>query len=175
MRIIKNARTGVDRSAQARIEDDAWSHVADDAEVPAQGDVIVGLARYRELRATFAKRAGKVGVRVHSNQEAKELADLTAELPLIAIEFPNFKDGRGYTTARLLRERFAFKGELRAIGDVMRDQLFYMTRCGFDAFELKSTKSLDEALGAFSEYSVTYQGAADDPRPLFRRRAQAVR
>jgi uncharacterized protein (DUF934 family) len=162
MRIIKNAK----------IVDDAWQHVADDAEVPAQGDVIVGLDRYRELRAALQKRAGKVGIRLHSNQEAKEAADFVSEVALIAVEFPGFKDGRGYTTGRLLRERFGFKGELRAIGEVMRDQLFYMTRCGFEAFELKATKSLEEALGAFAEFSVTYQGAADDPRPLFRRRAQ---
>lgn len=161
MRIIENQR----------IVDDAWVHVADDAALPAQGDVIVSLDRYRELRGALQKRSGRLGVRLHSNQEAKEVAPFVQELSLIAVEFPGFKDGRGYTTGRLLRERFGFRGQLRAVGDVLRDQLFYMTRCGFDAFELKAGKSLEEALGAFSEYSVTYQGAVDDPRPLFRRRS----
>jgi uncharacterized protein (DUF934 family) len=164
MRIIKNAK----------IVDDAWLHAADDSEVPASGDVIVSLDRFRELRGALAKRTGgKLGIQLRSNQEAKEAAEFLPEVALVALEFPGFKDGRHYTTARLLRERFGFKGEIRAVGDVMRDQLFYMTRCGFDAFELKSTKSLEEALGAFNEYSVTYQGAADDPRPLFRRRVQS--
>jgi uncharacterized protein (DUF934 family) len=124
------------------------------------------------LRASLRQRGGRVGVQLRSDQEAKALAEFVAELSVVAIEFPGFKDGRGYTTARLLRERFGYKGELRAVGDVLRDQLFFMLRCGFDAFELKPGKDIDGALNAFREFSVTYQGAADDPRPLFRRRAQ---
>jgi uncharacterized protein (DUF934 family) len=162
MRIIKHSA----------IVEDSFAHLTDAVEVPASGDVIVSLDRYRELRAALRQRAGRVGVCLRSDQEAKEIAEFVPELTLIAIEFPGFKDGRGYTTARLLRERFGFKGELRATGDVLRDQLFYMLRCGFDAFELKPGKDIDGALQAFQEFSVTYQGAADDPRPLFRRRAQ---
>jgi uncharacterized protein (DUF934 family) len=154
------------------IVDDAFAHIADGAEIPEAGDVIVSLDRYRELRASLRQRAGRVGVQLRSDQEAKALAEFVAELSVVAIEFPGFKDGRGYTTARLLRERFGYKGELRAVGDVLRDQLFFMLRCGFDAFELKPGKDIDGALNAFREFSVTYQGAADDPRPLFRRRAQ---
>jgi uncharacterized protein (DUF934 family) len=153
------------------IVDDAWAHLADGADLPASGDMIVSLDRYRELREKQQPREGRLGVRLHSDQEAHLIADYVSELPLIAIEFPVFKDGRGYTTARLLRERYGFKGELRAVGDVLRDQLFYMQRCGFDAFELKPGKDIQGALQAFQEFSVTYQAAADDPRPLFRRRA----
>jgi uncharacterized protein (DUF934 family) len=160
MRIIK----------QRKIVDDAYVHVADNAELPETGDVIVSLERYRELRAALQSRGTRVGVRLRSDQEAKELADLLPDLALVAVEFPGFKDGRGYTTARLLRERFGFRGELRAVGDVLRDQLFYMERCGFDSYELKAGKDIEGALQAFSEFSVTYQGATDDPRPLFRRR-----
>ncbi len=162
MRIIK----------EGKLFDDSYVHVADGTELPAHGDIIVSVDRYRELRAQLQKRNSRVGVQLRSDQEAKVVADFVAELPLIAIEFPGFKDGRGYTTARLLRERFGFKGELRAVGDVLRDQLFYMQRCGFNAYELKAGKDIDGALQAFSEYSVSYQGAADEPRPLFRRRAQ---
>jgi uncharacterized protein (DUF934 family) len=156
------------------IVEDAWLHVADDADLPTSGDVIVSLDRYREQRDALKQRAGQVGVRLRSDQEANSVGDLVGELPLIAIEFPGFKDGRGYTTARLLRDRFGFKGQLRAVGDVLRDQLFYMRRCGIDAYELKPGKDIQGALQAFAEFSVTYQGAADDPRPLFARHKRSV-
>lgn len=154
------------------IVEDAWIHIADGAELPASGDVIVSLERYREQRDALRARGGQLGVRLRSDQEAKSVAEFVNELSVIAIEFPGFKDGRGYTTARLLRDRFGFKGQLRAVGDVLRDQLFYMKRCGFDAYELKPGKDIEGAVQAFRDFSVTYQGAADDPRPLFRRRAQ---
>ncbi|HEX7476412.1 MAG TPA: DUF934 domain-containing protein [Polyangiales bacterium] len=162
MRIIKDRK----------LVDDSFVHVADGEELPTYGDLIVSLDRYRELRAALHKRPGKVGVRLRSNQEAKLVADVAPELAVIAIEFPGFKDGRGYSTARLLRDRYGYKGEVRAVGDVLRDQLFYMERCGFNAFELKAGKDMEGAVNAFREYSVTYQAAADDPRPLFRRREQ---
>ncbi|HKP59538.1 MAG TPA: DUF934 domain-containing protein [Polyangiales bacterium] len=155
---------------QRKIVEDSFVHVPDGAELPESGDLILSLERYRELRPQLQKRGGQLGVRLHSDQEAKLIADLVPELAVVAIEFPGFKDGRGYTTARLLRERFGFRGEIRAVGDVLRDQLYYMERCGFTAFELKAGKDIDGALQAFSEFSVTYQGATDDPRPLFRRR-----
>ena len=96
-------------------------------------------------------------------------------LPLLAIAFPRFTDGRGYSLGRLLRERHGYRGELRAVGNVLRDQLFYMHRCGFDAFELQPGKSVTEALEAFAELSVRYQAAVDEPRPLFRRRFEGAR
>lgn len=156
------------------IVDDAFIHVDDEAQLPAQGDVIVSLARYVEERETLQQRSGKVGLRLPSDESAATIGEYLPELALVAIEFPNFKDGRGYTIARMLRERYVYKGEVRAVGDVLRDQLAYMRRCGFDAFELKAGKDLPGALQAFQEFSVTYQGAADDPRPLFRRRSSAA-
>ena len=156
------------------IVEDPFVHVAHDAEIPAQGDIIVPVARYVAERDALRARSGKVGVRLASDEGAQAIALYVDELPLVAIEFPTFKDGRGYTTARLLRERYAYKGELRAVGDVLRDQLRAMKRCGFDAWELKAGKDIQGALQAFGEFSVTYQGAVDDPRPLFRRRARAA-
>jgi uncharacterized protein (DUF934 family) len=164
MQIIKNGA----------IVDDAFVHVANGAELPEQGDLIVSLSRYVEERDKLRARAGKVGVRLASDEEASSVEPYLAEVALVAIEFPTFKDGRGYTTARLLRDRYGYKGELRAVGDVLRDQLNAMRRCGFDAYELKAGKDIHGALQAFQEFSVTYQGAADDPRPLFRRRARAA-
>jgi uncharacterized protein (DUF934 family) len=155
---------------QRKIVEDGFVQVPDGTELPETGDLILSLERYRELRPQLEKRGGQLGVRLRSDQEAKLVADLLPELAVVAVEFPGFKDGRGYTTARLLRERFGFRGEIRAVGDVLRDQLYYMERCGFTAFELKPGKDIDGALQAFGEFSVTYQGATDDPRPLFRRR-----
>lgn len=164
MRIIKDGA----------IVEDSWVHVADGTPLPADGDVIVSLERYREQRDALRQHAGKVGVRLRNDQEAHVVADLASELPLIALDFPGFKDGRSYTTARLLRDRFGFKGNIRALGDVLRDQLLYMRRCGIDEFELKAGKDINGALEAFGELTVNYQGAADDPRPLFARRKRSV-
>lgn len=155
-----------------QIVEDSFTHVADGAELPEVGDVIVSLERYRELRSSLSRRGGRIGVRLRSDQEAKLVADLLTELSVIALDFPTFKDGRAYSTARLLRDRYGYQAQIRAVGDVLHDQLFYMKRCGFDAFELKAGKDIDGALKAFKDFSVTYQGAVDDPRPLFRRRAQ---
>ena len=91
------------------------------------------------------------------------------EVTLLAVEFPKFTDGRGYSIARILRDRYGYTGELRAVGDVLHDQLLFMARCGFDAFELKAGKDIDGALAAFDAFSVYYQGAADEPEPLWRR------
>lgn len=150
------------------IVDDDFVHVADDAELP-DGKPIVTLKRYAANRQQLLDRFPVLGVRVGSDKLPTDIPDLD-RLALIAIEFPRFTDGRGYSVARMLRDRYKFTGELRAVGWVLRDQLFYMERCGFNAFELKAGKPLESGLEAFSEFSVTYQAAADDKRPFYRRR-----
>ncbi len=90
---------------------------------------------------------------------------------VIAINFPKFGDGRGYSIARLLRERYGYKGELRAVGEVARDHLHAMAQCGFDAFQLREGENPQEALQAFGDFSEQYQATAAQPLPLFRRRA----
>lgn len=151
-----------------RIVEDRWQHLADEAELPA-GPVIVSLARWQRERAILLKRGEPVGVRLPNTAD---VADLAADLPLlevVALEFPKFADGRAHSQARLLRERYGYQGELRAVGDVLRDQLFFMARNGFDAFELRADRSLEDALKAFDEFSESYQPAADQPQPLYRR------
>lgn len=150
----------------------AWVHLGDEQPLPSEtADVTVSLRRFRDERDVLDAYPGQVGVRLAPTDELEDVdIDLTG-IALVAIEFPKFTDGRGYSLARLLRERLGYRGELRAVGNVLRDQLFYMHRCGFDAFELQPGKSVKDALAAFSEFSVRYQAAADDPRPLFRRRA----
>ncbi|MEM6993486.1 MAG: DUF934 domain-containing protein [Myxococcota bacterium] len=139
------------------IVDDATKHLADDAPVPATGDVTVSLSRYGAEREALAARADRVGVRIKPDEDVDEIVPHLGQIKLIAVEFPKFTDGRGYSTARLLRERHGYRGELRAIGHVLRDQLFYMQRVGFDAFEMAPGKSVQDALNAFSDFSVTYQ------------------
>jgi uncharacterized protein (DUF934 family) len=153
-----------------RIATDTWAMVADDADLPASGDIIVSLKRWVSARDALAARNGRTGVLLRGADEPADLATDVAALPLIAVEFPAFTDGRGYSIGRLLRERYAFKGELRAVGDVLRDQLFLMARVGFNAFALKEGKSIDDALGAFADFSEAYQSATDQPVPYYRRR-----
>jgi uncharacterized protein (DUF934 family) len=158
MRVIKT---------RALIDDD-WALLPPNTPVPETGDVIVSLAQWNANHDSFQRRPGKVGLLLKSDEEPEDIQALL-QLALIAIEFPRFTDGRGYTSARLLRDRLHFEGELRAVGDVLRDQLFYMARCGIDSFALKAGKDAEGALEAFRDFSITYQAAADDPRPLFRR------
>lgn len=155
-----------------RVASDNWRLLDAGAtlgEVPAAGAVIVPLALWRDHRATLSAR-GAVAVWLEPWDEPAVLADDLADLPLVAVRFPRFSDGRGYSTARLLRERYRFAGELRAIGDVGRDGLLGLERCGFDAFALREGEDPRRALDAFGELSEAYQGTATEPRPLFRRR-----
>lgn len=148
---------------------DDFVHVTDDADLPPGGQPIVTLARYVKQGGELLERYARLGVRVPSDKLPQDIPAI-ARLALIAIEFPKFTDGRGYSVGRMLRDRHGFTGELRAVGWVLRDNLSYMERCGFDAFELKVGKSLESALEAFGELSVTYQAATDDKRPIYRRR-----
>jgi len=114
---------------------------------------------------------GELRVKLGPADDPGALAGKFAGIEAIAIDFPQFTDGRGYSSARLLRERYGFKGEIRAVGDVLRDTLFYLSRCGFDAFELKDQSHLEDALTGFGDFSDGYQASVERPQPLFRRRA----
>jgi uncharacterized protein (DUF934 family) len=110
---------------------------------------------------------------ISPDDDFEPLVPRLREMDMIAVDFPTFRDGRGYSVATLLRSRYGWKGELRAIGDVLRDQLNYMRRCGFDSFAVRADKDIHDAIKSFSHYSVKYQGAIDDPLPLFRRRRES--
>jgi uncharacterized protein (DUF934 family) len=140
--------------------------------VQAAGAVIVSLALWRDQRASLAAR-GDVGVWLEPSEDPGVLAGDLAQLPLVAVRFPKFSDGRGYSIGRLLRDRYGFCGELRAIDDVGRDQLLGLERCGFDAFALREGENAERALAAFFELTDAYQGTVPEPRPLFRRRLAA--
>jgi uncharacterized protein (DUF934 family) len=142
---------------------------ADAVAVPAAGDVIVALDVWRKQRDALLTRAGRLGVWLDSHEDPAHIADDLRHLALVAVNFPQFTDGRGYSIARVLRERHGWRGELRAIGDVLRDQLFYLSRCGFDAFDLRPDQDAHAALAAFDDFSEAYQ-ASVERLPLFRRR-----
>ncbi|MBO6784786.1 MAG: DUF934 domain-containing protein [Alphaproteobacteria bacterium] len=143
------------------VVEDGWTHIDDEAPVPAEGGVIVSIARWRDERETLAGRNAPVGVRLEPGDGPEVVQEDLGRLDLIAVPFDHFKDGRGYSTARLLRERYGFAGELRAVGDVLRDQLAFMARCGFDAFEYAGKTEAEAALTAFDDISAVYQTAAD--------------
>lgn len=124
------------------------------------------LARKDEILA----RRIPFGIWLESNEGPETLAADLEHFPVIGVNFPKFTDGRGYSTARLLRERYAYSGEIRAIGDVLQDQLYFMKRCGFDAYALREDKNIDAALSSLNDFSESYQAAVDQPQPLFRRR-----
>ena len=138
--------------------------------VPPAGDLIVPLAMWQRLREELLARPGRLGVWLNSNEEPAAIAEDLRLFGVVAVNFPKVTDGRGYSIARLLRERYGWKGELRAFGDIWRDQLFFLASCGFNAFELRAGEDPREALAAFSDFSETYQGSVRQPLPLFRRR-----
>lgn len=152
-----------------------WTTLADEAELTS-GKIIVSLDRWSNAEGaekdtlTSKRDAGELGLLLKSEQTAEQIAEQAQSFALIAVDFPKFADGRGYSAARLLRERFGFKGELRAVGDVLHDQLFFMARCGFNAMDMRADQDLGLAEEAFKTFSSPYQGDVSDPRPLFRRR-----
>ena len=140
---------------------------AENFAVPA-GKVIVPLTVWQAQRATLQGRAD-VGVWIASDERPEALKDDVAKLPVIAVDFPKFADGRGYSIAYNLRARLGYEGELRAIGDVLRDQLFYMQRVGFNAFATRPDRNIHDALKGLTDFSDAYQTSWDQKTPLFRR------
>jgi uncharacterized protein (DUF934 family) len=141
------------------------------ADLPEATPVIVPLALWVASRAVLVAR-GDAGVWLSPADDPDALAPDVRLLPVIAVDFPAFTDGRGYSTARLLRERYAYGGELRAIGDVQRDQLYYLAQVGFDAFVLRDERGLDDALVGLADFSDGYQ-ITNVRTPWFRRRPSA--
>jgi uncharacterized protein (DUF934 family) len=143
--------------------DDPWTLVRDPALPRPPGMLILPLAHWLQSPSTDAVWLGP-------DDEVESLLPWLASLPLIALDFPSFRDGRAYSQAYLLRSRFGWAGELRAIGDVLRDQLSHMRQCGFDSFAVREDKSAEDALKGLAGMSVLYGRSVIEPRPLFRRR-----
>jgi uncharacterized protein (DUF934 family) len=153
-----------------KLVEDSWLTLDDEAPIPQDRDVIVGLARWRRDRAALKQRPGRLGVRLSADQLAGEIAEELADFDLVALEFPKFADGRAYSTARLLRERHGFTGELRAVGSVLRDQFVFLHRCGFDAYQVADARAGEAWLEALGEIQVWYQPTADGRTAVAHRR-----
>ena len=146
------------------IVDDAWVRLDDEAAVGNSSQVILSSARLRRDWAKLQDFPGSLGVEMDVTDAIEEFGEYFDRLELIVLRFDSFADGRAFSQARLLRERFGYAGSIRASGEVLRDQLAFMQRCGFDQFELADSEEIDIALAAFSDISRSYQ-----PAPAHRR------
>ena len=156
------------------IVEDSWIHIADGEDAPLDDAIIVSADRWLADRASLVHRNAPIGVRLRNDQSPENLGEDLHRFGVVVLEFPAFKDGRAYTQARLLRERYRFTGEVRASGDVLRDQLLFMQRCGIDAFEIRKQADAEAFQEAISEISVFYQPAADDRHPVTVQRNRTV-
>lgn len=156
------------------IVDDEWQVLRlQDGDTPekitvATGKVMVPLTVWQAQRNDLMQRTD-IGVWLASDERAEALTNDLEKFSVIAVDFPKFADGRGYSIAYHLRARLGYRGELRAIGDVLRDQIFYMQRVGFNAFSVRAGKDIHEALQGLDDFSLSYQASVDQPEPLFRR------
>ncbi|RZU44876.1 uncharacterized protein (DUF934 family) [Fluviicoccus keumensis] len=151
-----------------QIIDDAFTLVTE-GPLPS-GAVCVSLGYFLENRSAVLSHTGLKGVQLKPDQHPELLGDAVTSLDMIALEFPAFADGRGYSYAWLLRNRLGFTGELRATGDVFKDNIYYLSRCGFDSFAVRADKNIEVALTGLDDFSEAYQASIDRPIPLFRRR-----
>src|SRR6476469_1353929 len=162
MPLVKNATTVAD----------PFVHVVDGAELPGDGAVLGTAERFLADRETLSRRAGKVGVIWPNNRPVDDLVPYLDRLAAVALVFPSFRDGRAYSQARLLRERHGYDGEMRATGQVLRDQFVFMSRAGFDAFEVKKDADAEAFAETMKRYSVFYQPTGDGRVTAFNRRMQ---
>jgi len=155
---------------QRKLINDTWVIASEPSDAFKGKDVLVPLTAWKSHQADWLQQAARVGVLLEPNEDPAEVASELAQFTLIAVNFPVFTDGRGYSIGRLLRERYGYTGELRAVGDIMQDQLFYLSRVGFDAFLLRADQSVEGAITALDSFSEAYQASVERPDPLFRRR-----
>lgn len=162
--IIKNKTVVSDDWSVLRL---AEGDTVDTVAIP-EGKVIVPLKVWQAQREALKARA-ELGVWFASDERPEELKGELGHFKVIAVDFPKFADGRGYSIAYNLRARLGYTGELRAVGDVLRDQLFYMQRVGFDAFAVRADKNIHDAVKGLTDFSEAYQTSWDEKNPLFRR------
>ena len=154
--------------------EDAFTAVADDQPVPP-GDVIISLTRFQTEGGALLSEGRQVGVRLASDEDVEVLAYDLPRVAVVALAFPVFGDGRAYSSVRLLRERFQFKGEVRAVGGVLCEQAVQMVRCGFDAFEPADGSTVEDWARAAQRFRHVYQRSSDGRSPAFAERTGEVR
>ena len=142
-----------------QIVNDTWVHLTDEDELPNSGNIIISLQRWQTQQETLKEFAGQLGLKITGDIEMQSISKELYRFALVAIDFKEFKDGRGYSCARLLRQRYDYEGELRATGNILKDQIFYLHRCGFNAFEIDGDSDIRDAVKSFADFTVTYQPA----------------
>lgn len=152
------------------LSDDSWRHLGEDEAIPTEGSVTVSLARWRNAEPALRERMAPLGLRLPNTVAPREIASDLARFALIVLSFPKFTDGRGYSQARVLRTQLGYGGELRADGEVLRDQLLFMKRCGFDTFVVGERAIREEWATAFGEFDVFYQQTPDGRPSVMRER-----
>ena len=155
-----------------KVTDDPWVQVADGDDLPGNRPAIISLDRWLAERDSLKKRPGALGIRLGNDQSPILIKDDLDRFALVALSFPKFSDGRAYSQARLLKDRFDFAGELRATGDVLRDQYRALHRCGFDSLDVSGEAAAVEAAWAeaLGEFRHAYQPATRGPEPILRQR-----
>jgi uncharacterized protein (DUF934 family) len=156
------------------LAEDQWQLITSSEESNSSlpsGKIILPLAQWLTVKDSLGERISEVGVWLNSDEFADSISDNAKDLPLIALNFPVFADGRCFSTAHLLRERYKFTGELRAIGNVIRDQMFYLKRCGVNSFSFNDDIDAEAALASLNDFTESYQASANQAQPLFKRRA----
>ncbi len=151
------------------IVSDSYQLVTEIGELP-NSDIIVSFAVLQQQSTIVLAHSHKKGVMLKPDQHPELIAEHLPHLDIIALDFPAFADGRGYSYAVLLRQRYGFTGELRATGDIFKDNLFYLKRCGFDSFAVRADKDINIALQGLNDFSLGYQASVDESLPLYRRR-----
>lgn len=151
------------------VAENNWTVLEQPIEAIPAGDILVPLSYWLEHRGELSQQTALVGVWLDSDEEVEVLENDLSQLPVVALNFPKFVDGRGFSSARLLRDRYDYQGEIRAIGNVIQDQLFMLQRCGFTQFSLAPEVDLQAAAKSLSDFSEGYQTAADQAQPLFKR------
>lgn len=165
---------------KARIDNESWrlhdparslAAVAHDVARGGITGLLVTREQWRDSEAELVRLAIPHALLLKNTDDPLDATDIVPRASVIAIEFPRFTDGCGYSIARVLRGRLGYLGELRAVGDIMRDQVFYLMRVGFDAFELRDDEDANAAIAALRDFSAHYQASSNQPLPHFRRRA----
>lgn len=164
-------RIDAEKNLASLVEHDPWQFLAEADCVHSSGDIVVSSARLLAQSEALLAHNGRIGVILQPTDGPQALVPFLPRLDLIVVNFPAFRDGRGFSSAALLRQRFHYRGELRATGDFLRDQIFFLLRVGFDAFDCREADSLSAFERAASSFSSVYQSSSDQRLPAFIRRA----
>jgi len=141
-----------------QISENTWTYVADETPL-VNGDITVSVARWKNEKPELLQRSGKVGIRLMPSDPVEAIGDDLGAISMIELNFPVYTDGRSFSQARLLKDRYGYTGELRATGNFLADQVFYLNRVGIDSFEFNDPKAVELSMAALNDFSVTYQSS----------------